>query len=185
MTHRPFPMSPAFVASPTPLTSQGNQQQRAASTGDRARVGAEPRPADTRTRSGSLPRPTGPGRGALVDRAWQRNRHDRACGCQPRGSDRVQRTSYVIRGTVRVGQDFTLLKIGQVGWLDRPEAEGTSVASVAAGEDGPRVVLYAGQPQGDAIVSHGPFIGDSGERRRQALYRVPSWPSRTDERSRP
>jgi len=27
--------------------------------------------------------------------------------------------------------------------------------------EGARLILYAGQPQGDAIVSHGPFIGDS------------------------
>lgn len=26
---------------------------------------------------------------------------------------------------------------------------------------GGRVILYAGQPQGDPIVSHGPFIGDT------------------------
>jgi redox-sensitive bicupin YhaK (pirin superfamily) len=26
-----------------------------------------------------------------------------------------------------------------------------------------RLVLYAGQPQGDPIVSYGPFIGDSRE----------------------
>jgi hypothetical protein len=34
---------------------------------------------------------------------------------------------------------------------------------IAAGADGVRLVLYAGQPQGDPIVSHGPFIGDSRE----------------------
>jgi len=34
---------------------------------------------------------------------------------------------------------------------------------MVAGEEGARVVLYAGQPQGDPIVSHGPFIGDSRE----------------------
>jgi redox-sensitive bicupin YhaK (pirin superfamily) len=33
---------------------------------------------------------------------------------------------------------------------------------IVAGEDGVRLVLYAGQPQGDPIVSHGPFI-DSRE----------------------
>jgi redox-sensitive bicupin YhaK (pirin superfamily) len=32
---------------------------------------------------------------------------------------------------------------------------------MTAGEEGARVVFYAGQPQEDAIVSHGPFIGDS------------------------
>ena len=32
---------------------------------------------------------------------------------------------------------------------------------MTAREEGARLVLYAGQPQGDAIVSYGPFIGDS------------------------
>jgi hypothetical protein len=68
---------------------------------------------------------------------------------------------YVISGSVRIGEDAMLLKTGQVGWLDRPEGEGTSVVRVTAGEEGALLVLYAGQPQGDAIVSHGPFIGDS------------------------
>ena len=69
--------------------------------------------------------------------------------------------AYVIRGAVRIGEDGALPKAGQVGWLDRPETEGTSVLRMVAGEEGARVVLYAGQAQGDPIVSHGPFIGDS------------------------
>jgi hypothetical protein len=32
---------------------------------------------------------------------------------------------------------------------------------VTAGESGARLILFAGQPQGDPIVSYGPFIGDS------------------------
>ena len=56
-----------------------------------------------------------------------------------------------------------MLNRGQVGWLDRPNDEGTSVLHVVSGEEGARLVLYAGQPQGDRIVSHGPFIGDSKE----------------------
>ena len=65
------------------------------------------------------------------------------------------------RGAVRIGEDGALPKAGQVGWLDRPETEGTSVLRMVAGEEGARVVLYAGQAQGNPIVSHGPFIGDS------------------------
>ena len=56
-----------------------------------------------------------------------------------------------------------VLKTGQVGWLDRPNGEGTTVRPVVAGEQGARLVLYAGQNQGDPIVSYGPFIGDSKE----------------------
>lgn len=37
------------------------------------------------------------------------------------------------------------------------------VLRLVAGDEGARVVLYAGQAQGDRIVSHGPFIGDSKE----------------------
>lgn len=68
---------------------------------------------------------------------------------------------FVVEGSARVGDAATVLATGQVGWLDRPQGEGTSVVRIVAGEAGARVVLYAGQPQGDAIVSHGPFIGDS------------------------
>ena len=70
---------------------------------------------------------------------------------------------FVIRGAVRIGEDGTLLKAGQVGWLDRSKGEHATVLRVAAGEEGARLVLYAGQPQGDPIVSYGPFIGDSKE----------------------
>jgi redox-sensitive bicupin YhaK (pirin superfamily) len=68
---------------------------------------------------------------------------------------------YVIAGAARVGTDATLLKGGQVGWLDRPEDHGLSLLRIVAGDEGARLVLYAGQPLGDPIVSHGPFIGDS------------------------
>lgn len=70
---------------------------------------------------------------------------------------------YVVRGSARTGEDAASLGVGQVGWLDRPEGEGTSLLRVVAGEEGARLVLYAGQPQRDPIVSHGPFIGDSKE----------------------
>jgi quercetin 2,3-dioxygenase len=77
--------------------------------------------------------------------------------------------AYLINGSVQVGD--AVLNKGQVGWLDRPlnrpndwpYDEGRSVLHVVSGEDGARLVLYAGQPQGDTIVSHGPFIGDSKE----------------------
>lgn len=71
--------------------------------------------------------------------------------------------AYVVRGSVRIGAGAPLLKAGQVGWLDRPDGGGTSVLREIAGEEGARLVLYAGQPQGDRIVSYGPFIGDSKE----------------------
>jgi hypothetical protein len=63
--------------------------------------------------------------------------------------------AFVIDGSVRIGDT------GQIGWLDRSTDVGASVLRVVAGESGARLVLYAGQPQGDPIVSYGPFIGDS------------------------
>jgi redox-sensitive bicupin YhaK (pirin superfamily) len=79
---------------------------------------------------------------------------------------------FVIDGAVRIGagrigagEDATLLKTGQVGWLDRVEtgiaSEESSLLHIAATDEGARIVLYAGQPQHAAIVSHGPFIGDT------------------------
>ena len=73
---------------------------------------------------------------------------------------------FVVDGAVRIGSGdgATVVRSGQVGWLERPDAPGTdSVVSVNALEQGARVVLYAGQPQGDAIASQGPFIGDTRE----------------------
>lgn len=70
----------------------------------------------------------------------------------------------VIDGSVQIGE--TVLSTGQVGWLDhsnddRPGDDGASVLHVVAGESGARLILYAGQPQRDPIVSYGPFVGDS------------------------
>ena len=67
--------------------------------------------------------------------------------------------AFVIGGSVRIGE--TKLNTGQVGWLDRPTGNDASVIRVVAGESGARVILHAGQPQGDPIVSYGPFIGDT------------------------
>ena len=47
-----------------------------------------------------------------------------------------------------------------------------------AGAYGARFVLYAGEPQHDPIVSHGPFIGDSRQdiARLYAEYRAGQFP---------
>ncbi|WP_247233629.1 pirin family protein [Telluribacter sp. SYSU D00476] len=70
---------------------------------------------------------------------------------------------YVLEGSVRVGEEKELLEQDQVGWLDRTDAASLSELSLIAGESGVRVVMYAGEPQHDPIVSHGPFIGDTPE----------------------
>jgi quercetin 2,3-dioxygenase len=68
---------------------------------------------------------------------------------------------FTLRGSIQAGADNTSLKTGQTGWLDRPQVDGASLLRVTADEEGARLVLYAGQPQGDPIVSYGPCIGDS------------------------
>lgn len=79
---------------------------------------------------------------------------------------------FVLDGSVRIGDgnDATAVNTGQVAWLDRPAAtegdvapEDTSLLRITAADAGARLVLYAGQPQGAPIVSHGPFIGDTRE----------------------
>lgn len=70
---------------------------------------------------------------------------------------------YVINGSIKVGKEEKLLKHDQVGWLNRYSENLESELKLSAGEAGSRVILYAGQPQGDPIVSHGSFIGDTAE----------------------
>ncbi|QAT81956.1 pirin family protein [Corallococcus coralloides] len=67
---------------------------------------------------------------------------------------------YVLEGEVAVGPDRRALKPGQVGWLDRPVSGSDSTVHVT-GTTRARVLLYAGQPQREPLVSHGPFIGDT------------------------
>lgn len=67
---------------------------------------------------------------------------------------------YVLEGSVSAGG--AALQVGHVGWLDRPaDTSGPTVLEIAAGTSGARAVLYAGEPQGHAIVPHGPFVGGS------------------------
>lgn len=70
---------------------------------------------------------------------------------------------YVLEGSVLIGDDSQLLSKDQVGWINRLQQTGSSSLSLTSGNEAVRLVLYAGQPQGDAIISHGPFIADSSE----------------------
>lgn len=68
---------------------------------------------------------------------------------------------YVLEGQIQVGEQT--LTQEAMGWLDRPEGTGESELNITAGENGARVLLYAGQMQHQPIVHHGPFIGDTRE----------------------
>ncbi len=70
---------------------------------------------------------------------------------------------YVLKGNVKIGEEEKQLNQDQVGWLDRLNEIGESDLELTAGEEGVRLVLYAGKPTGDHIVSHGPFIAGSSE----------------------
>jgi redox-sensitive bicupin YhaK (pirin superfamily) len=72
---------------------------------------------------------------------------------------------YVLDGAVAVGVDHTRLSEGQVGWLAGALANTSNggVVRITAGDDGARLVLYAGERQGVPIVMHGPFVGESRE----------------------
>jgi redox-sensitive bicupin YhaK (pirin superfamily) len=70
---------------------------------------------------------------------------------------------YVLSGSARVGAAGAVLRAGQVGWLDRGGPQGSSELTISAEEGSARLVLYAGEPQGDPLVMHGPFVADREE----------------------
>lgn len=70
---------------------------------------------------------------------------------------------YVLEGSLKVGDDDKIINQNQVGWLDRYTDNTSSELRLTAGDNGVRFLLYSAQPQGDPIVSQGPFIGDSDE----------------------
>jgi quercetin 2,3-dioxygenase len=72
---------------------------------------------------------------------------------------------YMLEGAISVGAERTRLTAGQVGWLAEAELSASGITSVRVigGDDGARVILYAGKRQGVPIVMHGPFVGESRE----------------------
>lgn len=70
---------------------------------------------------------------------------------------------YVLEGSLKAGDDDKIISQNQVGWLDRYTDNTSSELRLTAGDTGVRFLLYSAQPQGNPIVSHGPFIGDSQE----------------------
>ncbi|MCD2424491.1 pirin family protein [Niabella pedocola] len=70
---------------------------------------------------------------------------------------------YILKGSVSAGADAQVLHTEQVGWLDLQHTAGASILKVTAQEGDARLVLYAGAPQHEKIVAHGPFIADSAD----------------------
>ena len=70
---------------------------------------------------------------------------------------------YVLKGSVKIGEEEKELAQDQVGWLDIFGDSAPAQLLLKAGKEGVRFVLYAAKPTGEAIVSHGPFIADSNE----------------------
>ena len=63
---------------------------------------------------------------------------------------------YVVDGDAAVGSER--VATGQVGWL-APSA--STELAISAGAGGAHLVLYAGQPIGEPLVQHGPFVAGS------------------------
>lgn len=63
---------------------------------------------------------------------------------------------YAIEGAATVGG--APLETSHVGWLDRLTSDGASTLTFIAGPTGARLVLYAGEPQREPLVHHGPFV---------------------------
>ena len=68
---------------------------------------------------------------------------------------------YVVDGSVSVGDETAAQ--GSVAWFERAEHEAASGLVLSAGSAGARVVLYAGEPHGEAIVQRGPFVAGTLE----------------------
>ncbi len=75
---------------------------------------------------------------------------------------------YVIEGIVAVGDKE--VKKSESAWFDLSDEQGVSHIDFKALADGTRFVLYAGAPQHNDIITHGPFVADKQEDI-QRLYR--------------
>lgn len=67
-----------------------------------------------------------------------------------------------INGEVEVGATAEILAKDTVGWTG-PMGDGDSLLRLRAGDNGARLLLYAGQPQNISVVAKGPFIAGSDE----------------------
>ncbi|RRD22381.1 pirin family protein [Brucellaceae bacterium VT-16-1752] len=67
----------------------------------------------------------------------------------------------VVEGAARVGTSAADVQAGQVAWLTRNDAE--SAITIAAGKDGARAIVFAGQPLNEPVAARGPFVMNTKE----------------------
>jgi quercetin 2,3-dioxygenase len=70
---------------------------------------------------------------------------------------------YMIEGSVAFGEERRTLQRDQVGWLSKSDDSICDELKLVAGEEGARVIFYSAEPQGDFIVPHGPFVGNTDD----------------------
>ncbi|ABI78758.1 pirin family protein [Hyphomonas neptunium ATCC 15444] len=68
----------------------------------------------------------------------------------------------VIDGDIEAGRSAEKLAANMTAW-SAPSADDASLLALRAGQNGARVLLYAGQPQNMQVVAGGPFIAGSRE----------------------
>ena len=64
----------------------------------------------------------------------------------------------VLEGDGLIGGDQTPMHVGDVVWLTRTDEDGLSEVTVAGGTAPLRVLLYAGRPLREPVVTQGPFV---------------------------
>jgi redox-sensitive bicupin YhaK (pirin superfamily) len=69
---------------------------------------------------------------------------------------------HVVRGKGRIGADETLAKEAQTLWLERSEAATDTTITITA-ETAMRVLVVAGKPLGEPVVTGGPFVMNTAE----------------------
>lgn len=77
-----------------------------------------------------------------------------------------------ISGTGNVGTSQAAIATGEIAWLAASELDG--VVSLTAGANGLKALLFAGQPLGEPVAAHGPFVMNTVEQLSQgfAEYRA-------------
>lgn len=60
---------------------------------------------------------------------------------------------YVLRGSIRIGEEKKNLNEGEVGWLNIPGDDVQSELKIVGGEQGTRMILYAAKPNDEIIAN--------------------------------